>query len=237
MESYSQFLSRIGSFEHSVLSFDKGRFNVSGGLKAKVNEQNLFRPFYGDTAVFDLDDKSKQKINHIIDTLTANAPECFCDRLGYGTLHMTLHDLSSSENEQDVLAKMNDNQTKLEALLKEAPVGTFEIKMRSKAIFNMVGTSLVLGLYPTDEEQYNKLMALYSLIDKVMTLPYPLTPHITLGYYSFSGFDEAAAARLCSAVNRLNTEPFDITLDTSRLVYQHFKDMNSYKNILFLTAL
>lgn len=103
------------------------------------------------------------------------------------------------------------------------------------AVFNMIGRSLVLGLYPTNEAEYNKLVQLYCLIDNVQTIPYPLTPHITLAYYNIDGFTYESIRRLCDVVNRMNATPIDITLSTEQRIYQHFYSMNDYRNILRLS--
>ena len=107
--------------------------------------------------------------------------------------------------------------------------------MRTKFIFNMVNTSLVLGLYPVNEEEYAKLMVLYDSIDKIKSLPYPFTPHITLAYYNRFGFSENSKRKLETVVNSLNKESFLIELNTDNLYYQKFTNMNNYINIFKIT--
>ena len=228
MEHYQDFLQRIGGFELPELHFAEEGLVPSPGVARKVAEDGRFRPFYGDTVVFVLSEEEKAAVRCMTDVLYEAAPECFCERLGGSTFHMTLHDLSNSPVQEEVSARMRENEAALRALLREHPVSPRTIRMRSKAVFNMVGTSLVLGLIPADEEAFEALMQLYRLVDGVLPLPYPLTPHITLGYYSPQGFDGAAARRLEAAAGRLLPVPLDITLHTARLVYQHFSDMNSF---------
>lgn len=93
------------------------------------------------------------------------------------------------------------------------------IKMKSKYIFNMVDTSLVLGLYPADEGEYRRLMDLYFLFDTIKKLSYPFTPHITLAYYNVDGFDLQAAQNLEDAVNILNKNEIEIELNVNHLYY------------------
>ena len=111
-----------------------------------------------------------------------------------------------------------------------------KIKMKTKFIFNMVNTSLVLGLYPINETEFNKLIKLYTLIDDVKKLGYPLTPHITLGYYNVNGFSVTSARKLEAIVKELNTteSEIQIELDTKELFYQKFVSMNEYINIFSL---
>ena len=106
--------------------------------------------------------------------------------------------------------------------------------MKSKYIFNMVNTSLVLGLFPVNEEEYDKLMKLYSLFDEVKELSYPLTPHITLAYYNVNGFPVESAKKLESVVRELNACELEIELDVRDLYYQKFRSMNDYVNIINL---
>ncbi|MBQ1991986.1 MAG: hypothetical protein II233_04355 [Clostridia bacterium] len=77
-------------------------------------------------------------------------------------------------------------------------------------------------------------MELYYLFDDVKKLDYPLTPHITLGYYNINGFDTTSARRLEDIVQELNTAEMQIELelDTKQLFYQKFVSMNDYINVV-----
>lgn len=230
MESYMNFLDRINSFEKKEIFYGNDYFHGNPSISLKVNEHNNFRPFYGDTIVFNLDDGTKEKLSKIVDELYQVAPECFCERLVSNTFHMTLHDLSNSPNLWEVAAQTFENEL---AVLNQAKyIGVQTIKMRTKYIFNMVGTSLVLGLYPVDEEEYQKLMNLYYLFDDVKHLNYPLTPHITLAYYNVYGFHTDSARKLEAVVQRLNDDSFEIELNVNDLYYQKFTSMNEYYNIM-----
>ena len=86
-----------------------------------------------------------------------------------------------------------------------------------------------MGLKPSNEKNYNKLMALYSVFDDVKKLDYPLTPHITLAYYNVNGFAESLAA----VVNGLNRD-IETEIAVGSLFYQKFTDMNSYADVIKL---
>ncbi len=231
METYKEFLDRINSFEKSEIDLGNDYFKGNPSIALKVNEDNSFRPFYGDTVVFNLDDATKQKLKRIVDSINAVAPECFCESLVSNTFHMTLHDLSNSPMLEDVASEIFHNE--LKALKIAENITPHKIKMKSKYIFNMVNTSLVMGLYPADEEEYTKLMNLYYLFDDVKKLGYPLTPHITLGYYNVKGFSADSARKLENIVKELNANEMEIEikLDTKELFYQKFISMNDYINI------
>lgn len=139
----------------------------------------------------------KEKLAEYVDLLYQSAPECFCERLVSNTFHITLHDLSNSPVLRNVAEELFENE--LRVIEKKREIQQQEkaiLKMKSKYIFNMVDTSLVLGLYPADEAGYCRLMKLYSIFDDVKRLNYPFTPHITLAYYNINGFSSEAARRL-----------------------------------------
>lgn len=233
METYGKFLDRINSFEKNKLYYGQGYFKGNPSLSLKIDRNNAFRCFYGDTVVFALENSVKERLAEYTDLLYQAAPGCFCERLIPDTLHVTLHDLSSSPVLSDVAEELFENELRI--LTKRTNTDNSkkqEIKMRSKYLFNMVDVSLVLGLYPADEDEYLSLMELYSLFDDVRPLDYPFTPHITLAYYNINGFDPSAARLLEDAANRLNhQEEFELNLDIHRLYYQKFRSMNDYVDI------
>ena len=235
METYREFLNRINSFEEKSWSFAPGNFIGNPSLEKKVHPNNTFRPFYGDTVVFDLDDITKERLTKWLDKLYATVPECFSEHLAADTFHVTLHDLCNSGEFSEIEKEIEANRRKIQSLCKE--LLTFDaIKMKSKYVFNMVKTSLVLGLYPADETEHKKLMTLYDTFNEVKKLPYPLTPHITLAYYNVHGFSDESARKLEELVYHLNcTElesEMEIVLRAKELYYQHFDSMNHYMNVL-----
>ncbi len=235
MESYREFLDRINSFEKKEINYENKFFKGNPSISQKVGKDNMFRNFYGDTIVFALDDIVKAKLAEYVELLYQSAPECFCERLVPHTFHVTLHDLSNAPVLRDVAEELFENELKVIEKMREIQGQENEkIKMKSKYIFNMVDTSLVLGLYPTDEGEYRRLLDLYSLFDNVKKLSYPFTPHITLAYYNVNGFDLQAARSLEAAVNMLNKNEIEIELNLNHLCYQKFKSMNDYIDIINL---
>ena len=233
METYREFLDRINSFEKKEVSFGEADFCANPSLAKKVDEDNAFRAFCGDTIVFDLDNATKERLAEYVEKIYVTVPECICEKLISNTFHMTLHDLSNAPMLEDVAVEIFDNELKVLELKKN--VDAIKIKMKSKCIFNMVNTSLVLGLYPVDEEEYEKLMKLYFLFDEVKELGYPLTPHITLAYYNVNGFSAESARELEKVVAELNDCELEIELDVKELYYQKFRSMNDYINIFSMS--
>ena len=235
METYEEFLARINSFETGELCFESDEFKGNPSLKKKLNQDNTFRDFFGDTIAFGLDKKVKDRLAEWIEELYREVPQCFAERLHTDTFHMTLHDLSSSGSLTNVVADVFVNELKVREKIKGIrPVEI--IRMKSTYIFNMTDTSLVLGLIPADAEEYGKLMELYQAFDEVKKLDYPMTPHITLAYFSRLGFDAEAAGKLKQLVNKWNEEELkgemEVFLNCRSLYYQKFSSMNDYVNVL-----
>lgn len=234
MESYKAFSKRI-DYQKPELGVDNIYFQPDGRVYEKVKEDNRFKSFYGDTVVFDLDSKTKEKIFEIIEKLYDAVPECFCEKLIRDTIHMTLHDLSASDNLDKTAPEVFNNEIKLLQVIGDNPIKKQTIKMKTNYVINMIHTSLVLALCPADEKEWEKLARLYDLINQVKLCGYPfLTPHITLAYYNYNGFDVCSVQKLKEVVKELNKESFEITLNTEKLVYQKFTSMNNYISIFNL---
>lgn len=148
---------------------------------------------------------------------------------------MTLHDLSSSPDLRSAEEEAFKNEIAIiERSFEIRRYAKVKIKMKSKCVLNMVNTSLVLGLYPADEESYCRLMELYSVFEGVKKLDYPFTPHITLAYYNINGFDAQSAKILEDTVNNLNKNEIELELKGNMLYYQKFESMNDFFNVLNL---
>ncbi len=238
METYQEFLDRIYSFEKKEIHYGDSYFHGNPSISLKVNKDNSFQNFYGDTIVFALADAVKEALSRIVETLYQSAPECFCERLVPDTFHVTLHDLGNSPVLRDVAEEVFENELNV---IRQKQTGAIQklantsIRLKSTYLFNMVDTSLVLGLFPADEDTYHRLMGLYSMFDSVKKLNYPFTPHITLAYYNVNGFDSHAARILENTVNELN-QKIDIELNVHSLYYQKFKSMNEYIDVICLGA-
>lgn len=233
MEGYKDFLSRIGEFQLPDMDLGKSYFKGRPSLADKIDENNRLKDFFGDTVVFELDGQTKENIGLLADEIFRECSDCFAERLDTSTLHTTLHDLSNSPRREGIAKDMERNLSEIKKRL--GKFGKRTVRTRTGVIFNMVNTSLVMGLLPINEDEHKKLMELYEIIDEVKPAIYPLTPHITLGYYNIHGFDEIMATRLEAIVGKLNRRPpMEICLDTDRLFYQRFTSMNKYENILKL---
>ena len=235
METYNEFLDRINSFEKAKINFGNEYFKGNPSIPQKVNKDNSFRSFYGDTVVFELDEAFKKQLAEYLDILYGTVPQCFCEKISPTTFHVTLHDLSNSTDLQSIEQELIENERKIIEKAQEIKKHKNEIiKMKSNAVFNMVNTSLVIGLYPSSKKDFNKIMALHGICDDVKKLSYPFyTPHITLAYYNINGFDLRSAEALSETVEKLNEKLIDIDLNVNDLYYQRFTSMNDYVCILY----
>lgn len=233
-EGFDGFMHRILSFQRPDFSFGVERFMPNASVQNKVNSNRSFSCFIGDTVVFNLDDAQKKCIfERYIKPLYEVAPQCFAEKLQEHTLHMTLHDLNATNTEDyDVLKNLFRTEILISRLIDEIKIEPQRINMVTTCAFNMVNTSMVLGLRPKDEEDYEKLMHLYCYIDRICPLPYALTPHITLAYFNREGFEGEEMRGIERVINYLNKVTFEVPIYTDRLFYQKFISMNDYFDIL-----
>ena len=235
-ESYRDFLKRI-SYQNRALMIGEGAF-VPDRTRVfpKVDERGRYRPFYGDTVVFGLGRQTRGMLAQMQDKLYEGFGGCFAERLPENTLHMTLHDLSASDDLGMAAPECFMNEIGLLGLTDRDTELPDEIRMKTNYIINMVNTGLVMTLLPENEGEWDKLERLYRLIDRVKVCPYPyLTPHITLAYFNRGGFDEHTANALKEAVWELNgLEKKTVVLRTDSLYYQKFMSMKEYVSVFCL---
>jgi len=206
-----------------------GEFATNPNLRKKVDEGGNLLPFLGNTVVFLLDDDTKEKLRQLQESLYRAAPDMLAKPLQMSTFHMTLHDLANGTPEQPGLSDyMKYTRERVSQILpdwKEAP----PLRMKTTWLFNMVNTSIVLGLKPADGESWRRLDEMYTALEDVVRLGYALTPHITMGYFLPGTYTQEQLRRLSAALRSVDME---ITLDMKNLVLQNFSDMNHYETVL-----
>lgn len=198
---------------------------TAAALAQKVGPDGALLPFPGNTVVFLLDDETKQAITPIQDALYAQCGDLLAEKLTPDTFHMTLHDLANGE----LLPQRERMADHAKAILAEIRASDFApIPMNATWSFNMVNTSIVLGLEPATKDARNRLDALYACFQQVRPLPYALTPHITLAYFRPGRYDSPQTQRLREA---LGPAALTLTLDVRSLVLQDFDHMNAYRTV------
>lgn len=207
-------------------SLPEDRLTTAQGLRAKVDDAGAFLPFEGNTVVFLLSDEEKAALSVLQDSLYAAASHLLAQRLSPDTFHMTLHDLANGSPDEKTQAWMQATEPIAKRILEDIKAEDLPpIAVRGTWMFNMVNTSIVLGLAPEDSEGEVRLHRMYEALHAAVPLSYALTPHITLAYFkpgSYSG-EELEALR-----SALKPADISVKLDMNKLVLQHFGDMNHY---------
>lgn len=202
-----------------------GEFQTNPNLLKKVDRDGNFLPFYGNTVVFLLDDGVKEDLKMLQAQLQDAAGWMLSQPLNPETFHVTLHDLvNGSEKTLSLCQRMEETEQKAKALLAQW-ANMPPLRMKTTWLFNMVNTSIVLGLAPTDEETALRLDDMYTALESVVPLGYGLTPHITMAYFRPGSY---SAAHLQALRNVLCPIELELQLDLDKLVHQRFSDMNHY---------
>lgn len=206
-----------------------GDFTTNPNLQKKVDDEGNLLPFLGNTVVFLLEDDTKEKLQQIQESLYQAAPDMLAQPLQMSTFHMTLHDLANGTPEQpglqDYISYTQERVSQILPGWKDAP----PLRMKTTWLFNMVNTSIVLGLAPADVGSWHRLDEMYTILEDVVHLGYALTPHITMAYFLPGTYRPEQVQRLSAVLRNVD---LNITLDMKNLVLQSFADMNHYDTIL-----
>lgn len=196
---------------------------TSGGAREKVDDTGALRPFPGNTVVFLLDEDTKTALQRIQARLHEKCGDLLAQPLEMSTFHMTLHDLANGA----LLLQQEEMAAQAKAALDEIrALHLPPIPMKATWTFNMVSTSIVLGLEPEGEAAWAQLDSLYERFQKIRPLSYGLTPHITMAYFRPGVYEDTAALRQAVGPVELYLE-----LDMEKLVLQDFDHMNAYHTI------
>ena len=199
--------------------------STNPNLTKKVDENGDFLPFIGNTVVYDLDEDVKHQLTILQKELYDGGGQVLSRQLDPSTFHMTLHDLVNGQpDEKDIHERMERIAPSVRNIL-SAWVSHAPISMEATWMFNMVSTSIVLGLKPADADSYARLDAMYSKLEEVIPLGYPLCPHITLAYFRPGVYAPEQIQGLCKSLRAVDLR---VTLKAEDLVFQNFAHMNHY---------
>lgn len=227
MEKLQELRKRIGGFNQNSLPMGQG-LNTNPGLRAKVGPEGELLPFAGNTVVYGLPERVRKAIGQIQKMLYDGCAGSLAQRLSPGGFHMTLHDLVSGSPCEELRREIARTEPQARLLVEEL-VRLGPIQMKSTYLFNMVNTSLVLGFEPVDEESCVRLLHGYERLQAVAALPYPLTPHVTLGYYRPGRLSENQVESIGRVIEEVKAlPPIAVELTGELLRYQRFTDMDHY---------
>ena len=207
---------------------DWGGFDTNPNLQKKVAGDGTLLPFLGNTAVFLLDPDTRAALSRLQGELYEKAGWMLARPLTEDTFHMTLHDLQNGPPEDPDLPRRMAMAREMAEPILAAWRGQPPIRMAATWMFNMVSTSIVLGLRPVEAEGWERLGQMYRALEQVRPLGYALTPHITLAYYRPGSYDPGALMQLRSALRPVELQ---LELRMEKLVLQEFDDMNHYRTV------
>ncbi len=228
MESYNNFVERIDLIGKNSVDKTTNPMLINTSIANKNNDDGTFKNLYGDTVIFYLDAKENAKVVSMIETLHDRLDYYLAEKLNEYHRHMTLHDLTNSSNYYDIKGRLQQNQIQVKNIFNTIDANAETIKMDTTYVFNKFNNNIVLGLKPKNEVEYLKLMKLYLMFDSVVSLPYLLLPHVTLAYYTGNNIDYTAKTVLKDTLQELTDKNIEIELNTKRLVYSQFDNMNSF---------
>ena len=206
----------------------QGDFITNENLKKKVGPAGEMLPFFGNTCVFLLEEQTKKALSGLGERLYDAAGDMLSHPLQEATYHMTLHDLANGPIRDGMLIAWME-QTKRTALpLMDSFRHLPPLQMRATWLFNMVNTSIVLGLAPENEESFRQLDFMYTALEQARPLGYALTPHITMAYFKPGCYDQGRLSALRAALQPVD---LSIVLPMEALCYQEFTGMNDYFTI------
>ena len=181
METLHEFNDRVRSFQINSVP-DEPRFGLPVSLQEKVAQRTgALRPYYGNTVAYLLSDGARDLVGSAVNELNSRFGESLSLPLPLETAHMTLHDLYASPDRAHV-ARQIDASTAIvvDAVAKARAIGA--IYTECTAVFNLMNTSVAIGLRAADQDEHRKLQAARHLFDKIVPSG-QYTPHITLAYY------------------------------------------------------
>ncbi|MEQ2424227.1 hypothetical protein [Enterocloster hominis (ex Hitch et al. 2024)] len=235
METLNQFRERVYDFEYNSLYMNHdGCFCTNSSLNDKVDASGKFKKYIGNTILFSLDlndAKTKivrKKLKYMQDILYSKCQGMFAERLNENTFHMTLHDLVNGRPENVVDEEICLIREKAKIFMENVCKESWIIRLKTICVFNMVHSSVVLGLEPYSNPDCDKLMDLYECLERIYPVGYQMTPHITLAYYKPGIYQDDDIKKLKEAFDFLSNETFVMEFTSESLKCQDFCDMNHY---------
>ena len=234
-EDYNSYLSRVHQLveNRGCLPPAWECFVTSQGLNRKFAEDGEFRPFYGDTTLFYLPEEVRESLGCVQESLYAAAGFMLSQKLPVETFHITLHDLCASEIQEETVGPCEYHRSEMNRLLPELR-SSGRIHLRAAGLVSMVSSSVVMLFEPAGREDHDLIREMYSCIDALSPLSYPLTLHCTLAYYKPGVYGPEQWNPLEQFILEMNggsVSGIEFELDSAALEYQLFFSMKDYRGI------
>lgn len=144
LECLSAFLERTTGFTTDSLPHSGG-LQTNENLPLKVAADGRWEPFMGSTAVFPMPEQAKQKISRIQERLYQVCAPILARPLEPSSFHMTLHDLLNGTPTRELMDHIDRTRDPALNRIRQIADRDETVCLRSTALFNMVGSSMVLG--------------------------------------------------------------------------------------------
>lgn len=201
------------------------RFETAPNLALKIASDGTINPFPGNTVVFRLHRAEREQLSQLQDRLYQRCSHLLAQPLNPDTFHMTLHDLANGPESPETRRWMAETAPRATAFLKQLKEEySAPLSLRGTWLFNMVNTSIVLGLEPVCGCAA-QLDALYCRFHEVVPLNYAMTPHITLAYFKPGRYSLEELSPLRQVLCPVE---FSTTFEMRDLEFQTFQDMDHY---------
>lgn len=229
METLQEMKKRIASFSYdSLYRRVDGCLETRASLVSKVSDTGEMKPYYGNSMIFEMTDESALKYCECLCQMLAGS-DMMAEALRKETMHMTLHDLVNGPELEPLQEKLKEVDEQVREQL--YALQDFTIYMKPSRVYSMMNTSIVMGLEACDETSHKQLMELYKTFETVYPLSYPLTPHVTLGYFKPGVYASGSVWELEERIRRCNDllkDELVITFTKNDLKLLYFNDMNHY---------
>ncbi|PHP53153.1 hypothetical protein [Actinomyces ruminis] len=228
METLQEFDQRVRAFQADSVP-DEPVFGLPPELEEKAAPRTgALRPFYGDTIAYFLDDQGCELVGAIMHDLHTRFGESLALPLPVEMAHVTLHDLHAGSDRAQVWPLVEAGAaTAVELVARARAIGP--IHTTCTAVFNLVNTSVVVGLRAVDEAEHRKLLLARALFDEIVPSG-PFTPHITGAYYRPAAPTPLVPGALRAALGELTKgiAGRPVVLAPERLHALHFDSMGNY---------
>lgn len=228
LEDLAAFQARTSAFIYDSLPRGQS-LETNASLPLKIGSGGSMEPFMGNTVVFPLPENVKREIARIQERLYRTCAPALAEPLEASSFHITLHDLLNGRPSRELRDRMEQIRDAALACVRKIQEKHETVRLRSTALFNMVNTSMVLGFAPADEESCGRLMAYYEMLQEIICLNYPLTPHVTVAYFRPGTISAEWIEALQGAVDETGRqERISVELPAQTVEYQVFASMNHY---------